>query len=264
MGQENDLRHKPVGSSFYHETNTTCPGRFWRPFAAAFRVLSKSDPNIIKVCYTDVAFDIGVKSCTNLELYRRIMDGEFPDVYETLDNLPLRRHDYLDDAAESKLTSIPEEYSRMRDPELHYLLIDLARQIAADLAEACNAIRNPDMYYPGVDHGIEPVTEEHVDLVIWATQRELNRETREWDTLLFIATGKKRPAVQLSKLPRRIQRAFVERRRLRYQQWGITHQNWEENRWSLWNITDDDWIPPPRFSPPSSPDLYYAGLYHVD
>jgi|GEM_PF-2367368 len=131
---------------------------------------------------------------------------------------------------------IPEDYvweKSTRDPELPSSLQDLARIITFDLSEACNAFDDPDYFYPGVDEGIEPVTDEHVGLVIWAVQRELKRELRR---------GK--PAAPIDALPWRVQRAFVERRRLRYQQWGIGRKQWQENEWSLWDVPEDaDWVP---------------------
>ena len=118
------------------------------------------------------------------------------------------------------------------DPSLHLALQDLAWTLSTDLTAACEAISNPDVWYPGVDDGITPVTDDHVDLVIWGAQRELNRELRG------------RPAVNLVDLPQHIKRAYAERRRLRYSQWGITSKVWKEQKWSLWDVPEDpDWIP---------------------
>jgi hypothetical protein len=123
-----------------------------------------------------------------------------------------------------------------RDAQLHPALRDLAYEILEDLQEACAAFDNPDVWYPGVDDGIEPVPDDNVRLVTWATQRELDRERRlprTGDSLDPL------PPVPLADLPWRIQRAFAERRRLRYQQWGIGRTQWEENNWSLWGIPLD-------------------------
>ena len=124
---------------------------------------------------------------------------------------------------------------------MHPGLQDLAYQITWDIHEACEAINEPDLYFAGVTEGIEPVTDAHVRLAIWGMQRELLRELRGPAG----PTGSRRPAVTLNDLPWRIQRALVERRRLRYQQWGIGRAEWEANRWSVWQIPDDaDWAPP--------------------
>ena len=108
-----------------------------------------------------------------------------------------------------------------------------------DLTEACNGFTDPDYYYPGVDEGIEPVTDEHVSLVIWGALRELKRELRQRNGGFSV-----RPHAPIDELPWRFQRAFAERRRLRYSQWGIGRAEWETNQWSLWSIPEDaDWIP---------------------
>lgn len=116
------------------------------------------------------------------------------------------------------------------DPELHVGLQDLAWLIVWDLHEACAAFDDPDMYYEGVDNG---VPDSLVPTVIAAMQRELNRESRG-----------NRPPVPLEKLPWRIQRAVVERRRYRYAQYGITEEVRQKGTWSLWDVPEDtDWLP---------------------
>ena len=121
------------------------------------------------------------------------------------------------------------------DPELHGALRDLGYEILEDIQEACGALDDPDMWYAGVDEGIEPVSDDHVRLVMWAMQRELNRETR-----ISRADNKTRlSAAPLVELPWRVQRALTERRRLRYKEWGIGEKQWAENRWSLWDVPLD-------------------------
>jgi hypothetical protein len=120
------------------------------------------------------------------------------------------------------------------DASLHPALQDLAYEINEDIHEACFAFDDPDIWYPGVDEGIEPVPDEHVELVMWAMQRELNREPRPSTT-----TMKALPAPPLSELPWRVQRALAERRRLRFQQWGIGRKQWEARTWSLWDVPLD-------------------------
>lgn len=138
---------------------------------------------------------------------------------------------------------IPVDYDpakHPRDPQLHPALHDLARMIRWDMHEACAAFDDPDCDYDGVDEGIEPVSDEHVALVIWASQRELDRELRR-DARNDLVL----PAVPLNELPLRVQRAFVERRRLRYQEWGIGRKQWEQNSWSVFDVpSDPDWSPP--------------------
>ena len=142
------------------------------------------------------------------------------------------------DATSRKIHAIPPEGPATSDPSLHEALQDLARTIVADIHEACGALDNPDIWYPGVDEGIEPVPDDHVELVIWALQRELDREPRPR------GGPASRPAVPLAKLPWRIQRALVERRRLRYQEWGIGHEEWEMNRWHPDKVPEDpEWEP---------------------
>lgn len=129
-----------------------------------------------------------------------------------------------------------------RDLELVPAFQDLANEISEDLREACFAFDNPDLWYPGVDDdSIPPVSDDHIATVIPALQRELNRELRASPPY---GIGTPRPAAPLAKLPDRIQRAIVERRRLRYQEFGITHEVWERGTWSLSDIPlDPEWIP---------------------
>lgn len=125
---------------------------------------------------------------------------------------------------------------------MHSALQDLAYEINEDLQEACECLGDPGVWFPGVDEGIEPVTDEHVSLVMWAMQRELNRETRYRRLPGSHKTDPemvKLPAPVLSEFPFRIQRALAERRRLRFQQWGIGREEWERNRWSLWAVPLD-------------------------
>lgn len=121
-----------------------------------------------------------------------------------------------------------------KDPELHVGLQDLGWMIGWELSRACEAFSDPDLWYPGVDEGIEPVPDDQVRLVIAASQRELDRERRRG-----------RPPAPLSELPFRVQRAFAERRRLIYKTWGIGRAQWQSNKWSFWDIQDDPaWLPP--------------------
>lgn len=149
-----------------------------------------------------------------------------------LSQLNYRRSRHTD----RKLAAIPDAVESS-DPDLHAALHDLALMVRRDLIDAIDAA-NSNGWYPGVDEGIEPVSDDHVDLVIWGTQRESNRELRSGPD------GKLLPAYPLATLPRPIQRAFAERRRLRFQSWGLTRKNWEDNEWSIFNVPDDDFLPP--------------------
>ncbi len=136
-------------------------------------------------------------------------------------------------------TAIPETYLHWSgDSTLNMCLQDMANEINEDVREALFVWDDPDLDYPGVDVGIEPVSDEHVDLVIWALQRELKRELRN--------NGGPRVlhAAPLADLPWHIQRALVERRRLRARQWGIGPREQETNTFSLFNVPlDPDYIP---------------------
>lgn len=118
---------------------------------------------------------------------------------------------------------------------LHVALQDLAYEIGEDLQEACEFVLGGSGYFAGVDEGIEPVPDEHVELVIWGLQREIDREPR----YSRINATEKLPPVQLGEFPWAVQRAIVERRRLRFAQWGIGREEWESGRWSLWNVPLD-------------------------
>lgn len=136
------------------------------------------------------------------------------------------------------VTAVPENYQRTpRDPDLHPALQDLGDEINEDIREALFALDDPDYYYPGVDEGIEPVTDDHVKLVIWAMQRELDRELRPAEGQAGMLTSL--PAAPLWELPWHVQRALTERRRLRFKQWGIGRQQWEQGTWSLWDVPSD-------------------------
>lgn len=127
------------------------------------------------------------------------------------------------------------------NPSLAEALQDLADEIVEDIREALNAADDPSGYFPGVDSGIEPVPDDHVRMVMWAMQRELNREKRD----RFGAMQDPRlPAAQLADLPPLIQRALAERRRLRFAQYGIGRAEWESGKWSLWKVPEDpEWVP---------------------
>ncbi len=165
-------------------------------------------------------------------------DAPYVAARELLSRLPLRVGN-----AGPLIRELPAACESARDPELHLALQDLGNEINEDIREALEALDDPRAWYPGVDNGIEPVTDEHVRLTIWALQRELNRELRS-------STGYNGPgalpAAPLHDLPAHVQRALVERRRLRYKQWGIGKPQWEANSWSLWDVPEDEGYRPRR------------------
>jgi hypothetical protein len=170
------------------------------------------------------------------ELLAEIEDGSLADARTLFERLPLRC------VSEGPLLGvIPGEASAAaRDPELHVALQDLGNEINEDIREALDALDNPNHYFPGVDDGIVPVSDEHVELVIWGLQRELDRERRS-------ATGFGQPLLPpapLARLPWNVQRAIAERRRLRYHQWGIDRETWQSGTWSLWAVpAEPEFVP---------------------
>ena len=225
------LSLRPV-ARFDPAADDCSPGRRLRAFAA-----------LVQPTYVPFGLDQGccwwrrenMEAPTYAELMKSVQyDPTFVTQFETFANVPLRI------GSGPTVSQIPDETSP-RDPELHAALQDLGNEINEDVREALDALDAPDMYYPGVDGGIEPVTDDHVNLVIWALQRELKRELRA-------ANGQPGhpplPAAPLSALPWNVQRALVERRRLRFRQWGIGREEWTQNVWSLWNVPEDaDYVP---------------------
>lgn len=221
------------------------PGRRLRVFAAAIQ--NASAPQIgTKISLRPVPdpswSSVSISPLTGTlppMTYRAALDWtttspEARELRESLGSMPLT----FGNGFISVIRDIPEEVAA-RDPELNPALQDLGDEINEDVTEACEAISNPDIWYAGIDEGIAPVPDSHVELVIWALQRELNRELRPGPR-----GGPRLPPVRLSDLPWRVQRALVERRRYRYQQYGITHEVWASQRWSLWDIPEDpDFIP---------------------
>lgn len=163
---------------------------------------------------------------------------ELIEAQAALSRLPLRQNCA---GIPAMIDAVDQVTSVGRNPEVPDALQDLAEEIAIDVHEACAAFDNPDVWYPGVDDGIDPVADEHVTLVIASMQRELNRERRN---ALGQNTEPKLPPAPLDELPQRVQRALVERRRLRFAQYGIGRKQWESGMWSLWDVPEDsDWAP---------------------
>ncbi|MGI8925328.1 MAG: hypothetical protein ACR2HN_01615 [Tepidiformaceae bacterium] len=180
-----------------------------------------------------------VRETTYGELLARVeREAEMSPVRDTLTKLPLRIGDYGPLIRELPSTPVRTP----RDPDLHPALQDLGDEINEDIREALESLDNPNLYFPGIDEGIEPVTDEHVKLVTWALQRELDRELRTGSGSLSSLAPL--PAAPLADLPWDIQRALAERRRWRYRQWGLGKEQWESGDWNLWEIPrDDDYVP---------------------
>jgi hypothetical protein len=227
------LASRPVRYTFRPENTDQSPGRQLRALAALLRVhgstlvndrsngplLSEIDPD--KLTFGEAA---------------PLIRAEHEELFERLD---LR----VGSAYNAQLlTEIPDSYNRVaQDPSLHGALQDLADEINEDIREALFAF-DSEIYYPGIDEGIEPMNDEHVKLVIWAMQRELNRELRAGPNGVGFAPL---PPAPLAQLPWEIQRALAERRRYRYVvEYGISREDWQEGVWSVWKIREDpDWIP---------------------
>jgi hypothetical protein len=192
--------------------------------------LLDSGMNGVRIAYDGYVILTTVYPPTYREMMTGLQDGTWPGGHDYLAHLPLRTGENRD-----VLFDRIDETVALRTPNasLHSGLQDLAYALTVDIIGACDAYDNPDVYYPGVDEGIEPVTDEHIKLVMWGMNRELLRELRHG-----------RPAVTLADLPWRIQRALAERRRLRYLQWGIGQEQYERGTWSLWDVPEEpEWVP---------------------
>lgn len=112
--------------------------------------------------------------------------------------------------------------SSLGDPELVPMLQDLADILADEATSAFSAD-----YYPGMPDVNVP--EEHVDVVMHALQREMDRE------------GKSRQRVpsRYEDLPRDRQRALAERRRWWFGRYSITPERWQTGKWVLWDVVDE-------------------------
>jgi hypothetical protein len=214
------------------------PGRRLRVFAALVRPL---DGNINAIARQGSREPFIVAR-------RRMTYAEALDAVETSEKLAWVRPEFVGiplrvGECRELLAAVPQDYQRTpRDPDLHPALQDLADEINEDIREALEALDDPGAYYAGVDDGIEPVADDHVKLVIWAMQRELDRELRPAEGQAGMLSSL--PAAPLWELPWHIQRALAERRRLRFAQYGIGRQHWVDGVWSLWDIPrDPEYVP---------------------
>ncbi|MGE5596051.1 MAG: hypothetical protein ACM3S1_08460 [Hyphomicrobiales bacterium] len=231
------LAEREVGS-FDPSRVDPSPGRRLRVFAALVHAV---DPTTGAVALRDThqPFIVPGKPIRYAELFELVThEQELEPIRIALSSLDIRLGQQR-----ALLTQKPENPQwSARDPDLPPALQDLADEVNEDIREALEALDNPNFYYPGVDSGIEPVTDEHVELVIWAMQRELNRELRPHEG--HYGGSPPLPAAPLDQLPWPVQRALAERRRLRYNQWGLYREQWEKGKWSLWEVPlDPDYIP---------------------
>ncbi len=126
------------------------------------------------------------------------------------------------------LSTVPFTAAAMNlhaDPELPRYLQDLAQIIAHESSQAGKA-----RYYPGVPE-VERPSNEHVEVVMEAMQREIDREAK---------SRRKENALKLAELPFERQLALTERRRYWYGQFGITPESWETGIFSLWDVSERD------------------------
>jgi hypothetical protein len=119
------------------------------------------------------------------------------------------------------------------DPELVPMLQDLADLVAWEATQAFTAD-----YYPGIPDIFVP--EEHVQAVMFALQREMDREGK----------SRQKTPVAFAALPPERQRALAERRRWWYAKFSITPERWRLGTWSLWEVLDE---PMPEIATPMRP-----------
>jgi hypothetical protein len=166
--------------------------------------------------------------------------GQLYELFRNYDlPIPLRMDLYNRSVDNRTITA--ETFSTQPNPSLHVGLQDLAFEFFMDIHEACAAFNDPTIYYvaPSAEE-IEPVTDDHVHLVIAGIERELQRELRPRNTFSNVNL----PYAPLHTLSFPIQRALVERRRYRFLQWGITKEHYLKNEWYLCNVQEDvDWLP---------------------
>jgi hypothetical protein len=216
------------------------PGRRLRVFAALVRPLDGNINAITRQGSREPFISARRRMTYGEALHAIHTSPKLQWVRAEFEGLPLRVGE-----CKELLASVPENYQRTpRDPDLHPALQDLADEINEDIREALAALDDPHAYYAGVDEGIEPVTDEHVKLVTWAMQRELDRELRPAEGQAGMLSSL--PAAPLWELPWHVQRALAERRRMRFQQYGITRENWQSGTWSLWSIPEEEGYIPRR------------------
>ncbi len=134
----------------------------------------------------------------------------------------------VDETVSGFLSRLPFTASAMNlhaDPELPRYLQDLAQILAHESSQAGKA-----RYYPGVPE-VERPSNEHVEAVMEAMQREIDRESM---------SRRKENPLKLAELPFERQLALTERRRYWYGQYGITPESWKTGVFSLWDVSERD------------------------
>ncbi len=117
---------------------------------------------------------------------------------------------------------------KLKDPQLHDCLQDLANLVAWEASEAFTA-----RYYPGVPNQ-EVIHPDHVEEIMAGLQREMDREGAR----VKLTPGK------FIDLPWERQVALAERRRYWYGRFGITPRAWKSGFFSLWNVNGIEKLPP--------------------
>ena len=237
-------------------SNGNYPGRRRRVFCHTVKMIEGP--------ILELEYSILFRPDTGVEL-------SYNGVYDWICSLP------VENPIHKRLNRLPICYEREEsvyaNAELPRSLQDLADEIQVDIHEALNTIDNPKYWYPGADVGI---SNDHVQAVIKALQRELDREPRDSEGRRWHGNDniKNLPVYQLSDLSQSTQRALVERRRLRFQQFGITPKSWSTGTFSLWDVPEDPlWLPrqvmensesipskPPRLMP-DKPDPVLRWVY---
>jgi len=122
----------------------------------------------------------------------------------------------------SKLPIVGPLHDHSADPEVCIPLQDLADAVSQEGTNAFKA-----KYFPGIPSITIP--EDHVDALMIAMQREMDRESKR------VAL---RPAI-FTNLSRDRQRALAERRRWWFDKFGITPVSWQTGRFSIWKIANE-------------------------
>lgn len=113
--------------------------------------------------------------------------------------------------------------SALSDLELVPMLQDLADILAMEASQAFT-----ESYYPGIPD--VQVPDEHVEAVMRALQREMDREGK----------SRQRCPIEFAALPKDRQRALAERRRWWFQKFSITAERWRSGQWSLWEVSEEE------------------------
>jgi hypothetical protein len=135
---------------------------------------------------------------------------------------------------------IPPTRAFQVNAELPYYFQDLADDLVETIRQIVDAWAN-DRWFPPPE-GIDPMSDDHVRLVVWGMERELAREPRN------------RPHVPLTQLPFKYQRLMAEWRRRLFYDWGITREVWNRGYILAQEIPlDPDYFPIRDYNYSSAP-----------